>query len=283
MQPIFVGDVQGCAEELEEILGRARARFGTDFELFAVGDLVNRGPFSLRVLRAVRELAEAGRARCVLGNHEISLLRTALGLRAPAPEDRFDDVLGDPEADDWIDWLLTLPLVATGALGEQPFAMVHAAVHPDWNLEQLAERAGRAGAHLAAGRDAARAFLAGPRSADPEADRDVLERLVSCRSVDGPRWWAAPPGGDAIPWHVAWSRRRHDYGVVYGHWSLQGLHVAPGLRGLDTGCVHHGRSGDRALTAWVPDLRRETPFGVPDDHFWRVPARRAYHADARSR
>lgn len=283
MQPIFVGDVQGCAEELEEILARARARFGTGFELWAVGDLVNRGPYSLRVLRAVRELAEAGRARCVLGNHEITLLRTALGLRARSPEDRFDDVLEDPEADDWIDWLLTRPLVAPGVLAAQPFAMVHAAAHPDWTLPELVERADRAAARLASGRGAARAFLSGPRGGEADGDRDVLERLVSCRSVDGPLWWSAPPTGAAQPWHAAWSRRGHDYGVVYGHWSLQGLHVAPGLRGLDTGCVHHGRSGDRALTAWVPDLRRETPFGVPDERFWRVPARRSYYAGPRAR
>ena len=58
----------------------------------------------------------------------------------------------------------------------------------------------------------------------------------------------------------------------------EGLHVAPGLRGLDTGCVHHGRNGDRALTAWLPDERRSTPFGVPDESFWRVPAKRIYYA-----
>src|SRR5690606_41345875 len=71
MQRIFVGDVQGCADEFDELLARARAAFGERFELWLVGDLVNRGPASLRVLRTVRALAEAGRARCVLGNHEL--------------------------------------------------------------------------------------------------------------------------------------------------------------------------------------------------------------------
>ena len=64
---------------------------------------------------------------------------------------------------------------------------------------------------------------------------------------------------------------------------MQGLHVAPGLRGLDTGCVHHGRGRAGVLTAWIPDLRRERPFDLPDENFWSVPARRAYyaHRDAR--
>ena len=74
-----------------------------------------------------------------------------------------------------------------------------------------------------------------------------------------------------------WSRRAPNYGVVYGHWALQGLHVARGLRGLDTGCVHHGRGRDGMLTAWLPPDESETPFELPDDHFWQIPARRVYY------
>jgi hypothetical protein len=76
---------------------------------------------------------------------------------------------------------------------------------------------------------------------------------------------------------------------VYGHWALQGLHVARGLRGLDSACVHHGRPDGRGgttrgfLTAWIPawpgrDGDRE-PFDVPDDRFLQVPARRRYRDD----
>jgi diadenosine tetraphosphatase ApaH/serine/threonine PP2A family protein phosphatase len=77
---------------------------------------------------------------------------------------------------------------------------------------------------------------------------------------------------------MEWSARSHGYGIVYGHWALQGLHVAPGLRGLDTGCVHHGRGRDGVLTAWLPDPSAQTPFDVPDDRFWQEAARRAYYA-----
>jgi hypothetical protein len=89
-----------------------------------------------------------------------------------------------------------------------------------------------------------------------------------------------------VPWHRAWSARGHDYCVVYGHWALQGLHVARGLRGLDTGCVHHGRGRAGMLTAWLPGLARggaageaaSWPFDVPDDRFWQVPALERYVA-----
>ena len=105
--------------------------------------------------------------------------------------------------------------------------------------------------------------------------------MTCARSVKGARcrWSSRPPSEAAgVAWHEAWLERGHDYGVVYGHWSLQGLHVAPGLRGLDTGCVHHGRGRDGYLTAWLPDPDAGTPFSVPDERFWRVRARRAYYA-----
>jgi bis(5'-nucleosyl)-tetraphosphatase (symmetrical) len=278
MQPIFVGDVQGCAEELGELLERARAGFGEAFELWLVGDLVNRGPSNLEPLRRIRELVDAGRARYVLGNHELALLLTAAGLRAPRPYDTFGDVLGAADAADWLEWLRRRPLVVTGRLGAQRFAMAHAAVHPDWDLETLAARARRIEARLGAPAwsDALALLAADPRC---DEDRDLLGRLTQCRSVTRAGAWSAElPGGELEPWHRAWSARAHGYGVVYGHWAMQGLHVAPWLRGLDTGCVHHGRGRGGLLTAWLPDPSARTPFDVPDERFWQVPARRVYYA-----
>jgi bis(5'-nucleosyl)-tetraphosphatase (symmetrical) len=278
---VFVGDVQGCADELDELIERADAAFGAACRFWLVGDLVNRGPFNLRVLRRVRELERAGRAVCVLGNHDLHLLRVAAGLARPGPWDSIGDVLGAPDADEWIEWLRRRPLAATGRLGRQPFAMVHAAVGPDWGLDELERRARAVEARLgAADREAAFRLLA----ADPGRDPDLatLQRVTSCRST-GPAgaWSSQTPelaGAGYRPWHAAWAERRHGYGVVYGHWALQGLHVADGLRGLDTGCVHHGRGHVGELTAWVPDPGRERPFAVPDTGFWRVRARRAYYA-----
>jgi bis(5'-nucleosyl)-tetraphosphatase (symmetrical) len=274
LQRIFVGDVQGCGDELDEVLDRAGRRFGRRYELWTVGDLVNRGPHSLGVLRRVRELAEQGRARSVLGNHDLALVATALGARPLASTDTFTDVLGARDLDDWVEWLRRLPLAAVGRLGDQPFAMLHASVHPDWSLAELSRQAESVSRRLAGSRDDARGLLA-PGGSDPL--HDVLGRLTRCRSVSGDAWSPEPPRAGSVAWHAAWSRRGHDYGVVYGHWSLQGLHVAPKLRGLDTGCVHNGRSGHRSLTAWLPDPRSAAPFDVPDTSFWSIPARRVYY------
>ena len=279
-QRIFVGDVQGCADELDEVLERARRAFGDHLELWVVGDLVNRGPDNVRALERVRALVDAGRGRYVLGNHEIALLRVAAGLRPLSPLDSFSDVLGRTDASEWIEWLRRRPLVVTGRLGRQRFVMAHAAMHPEWDLDELVERARRVEARLGhRDRRELEQLLAADRGRD--ADRDLLGRLTSCRSVGpGEDWSTQPPGdvGADEAWHVRWASRDHRFGVVYGHWSLQGLHVAPWLRGLDTGCVHHGRGRAGTLTAWLPDPDADSPFDLPDDRFWRVPARRAYYA-----
>jgi len=110
-----------------------------------------------------------------------------------------------------------------------------------------------------------------------------LDRVTRCRAVfddAGARWSDETPGEGAQPWHQAWLAQGHDYGVVYGHWALQGLHVAPQLRGLDTGCVHHGRNDGKGgktqgrLTAWLPDA--SAAFDTPDERFWHIDAQRRY-------
>jgi len=299
LQRIFVGDIQGCADEFDELLDRARADFGDQFEIWAVGDLVNRGPHNLRVLRRMRDLVEDGRGRAVLGNHEIGLLRTHAGLRELKPTDTYSDVPTSSHRDDWIEWLRCLPLAVTGCLpvatrkpGATPLAakrcvMVHASVHPDWDIAELERHARSAEVRLADPDPSAwRAFL----GASDEAELDTLSRLVSCRSVmktglsaEGRSWSSRPPErseeSESVAWHCAWSAKGHDYGIVYGHWAQQGLHIEENLRGLDTGCVHHGRGRKGALTAWLPDPNAYAPFGIPDGHLWQIPARRAYYAE----
>ena len=280
-QPIFVGDVQGCADELEVLVERAHDRFGDEFQLQIVGDLINRGPANIRALELVRGLVDAGRCAYVLGNHEIGFLRVALGLGPIKERDTFGEVLADRDAKDWVEWIRRRPLMSCGEIGGYAYVMVHAALHPTARLDDQTAHARAVEARLAA-HDVAevRELLAsdgsGPVAGD---DRDWLGRFTRCRSVDGDRWSSATPAGRFEAWHAAWSREAPDYGVVYGHWALQGLHVAAGLRGLDTGCVHHGRGRDGHLTAWLPPAsgRGAALFALPDEAFWHIPARRRYY------
>ena len=280
MQRIFVGDVQGCGDELAELVARATDAFGDEFALWIAGDLVNRGPDNLGPLALVRGLVEAGRAEYVLGNHEISLLAVEFGLRDLGPNDTFGDVLSGGDAAEWTDWLRCRPLVVPGQIEDQSFAMVHASADPDWSLDDLVEIGGRVRQRLSASREAAREFLAADPAIDPL--RDALGRMTRCRSVtpDGD-WSSQEPETPERAWHSVWATRSHDYGLVYGHWARQGLHVDVGLRGLDTGCVHHGRGRDGFLTAWLPEStpreKGRRAFDLPDDRFWQIPAKRRYY------
>lgn len=292
---IFIGDVQGCADELEDLIARAASELGDDFEVWSVGDLINRGPDNRRVLERMRTLHADGRARIVLGNHEIGLLMRWLGVRGGSTADTTDDILAAPDREDWIHWLRGLPLVETGELDGQPFAMVHASVHPDWDLADLVAHARRAEEPLREFEpDELRRWLrATPGGSASAPERDDLDRLTRGRSVvDAAGSWSDRlPEKSANAWHRRWAKRKHAYGIVYGHWALQGLHVAPGLRGLDTACVHHGREDERGgrtkgyLTAWIPRtdaIRRAglAHFGVPDDRFLQVKAKRRYRQGA---
>ena len=283
-QHVFVGDIQGCADEFDELLDRLRNRFGDEFVLHSVGDLVNRGPDNLRVLERMRALVAAGRGHHVLGNHEIALISILLGIRGLAERDSVADVVESAEAQDWLEWLRARPLAEAGDLGGQAYLTVHASVSPDWSIARCLEAAARVQTHLAEpDLDRVRRFLGeSPGDAAPDSDRDVLGRLVSCRWVRAGGWFSKTPSGDeGEPWHRAWQRQGHDYGIVYGHWATQGLHVAHGLRGLDTGCVHHGRGRDGFLTAWLPAAAEESggvlPFDVAEPPLWQIPARRRYY------
>ena len=278
MQRVFAGDVQGCADELDDLVARAHAEIGSEFELWLVGDLVNRGPASLRALRAARALLDAGRARIVLGNHELALLRVALGLRTLRAGDTFRDVL--ESGGDEIDWLRTLPIVATGRVGGSRFAMLHASAPPGVDLETLERDATRVSERLAASRGEAARLLAAERERD--ADADLLARVTRCRSIDARgRWSSREPARAGDAWHARWRAESPRFSIVYGHWATQGLHVERGLRGLDTGCVYHGVHGDRFLTAWLPSDGDRDAFATPDARFWRVPARARYLQDER--
>src|SRR5674476_608699 len=97
-----VGDVQGCHAELLQLLDRIGFDQVTD-QLWLVGDLVNRGPDSLEVLRLVKSLGES--AITVLGNHDLHLLAVAEGVAELNRNDTLDEILDAPDRDELLHWL----------------------------------------------------------------------------------------------------------------------------------------------------------------------------------
>src|SRR5258706_15067630 len=103
-----IGDIQGCHAEFCQLLDLIGFSARND-RLWLVGDLVNRGPESLQVLREVIALGDA--ASTVLGNHDFHLLTIAAGHRKPHRGDTLDAILAAPDREVLVDWLARRPLV----------------------------------------------------------------------------------------------------------------------------------------------------------------------------
>jgi bis(5'-nucleosyl)-tetraphosphatase (symmetrical) len=242
-----VGDIQGCDEELQALLGRLK--FSPDRDrLWLVGDLVNRGPGSLAALRRVRSLGD--NAVVVLGNHDLHLLAVAHGARRRRQSDTLDEVLAAPDREALLEWLITRPL----AHAEGADLMVHAGVVPQWNVALT----------LTLAREVGEALRRDPRALfdhmyGNEPDRwherlsgmarlrfaiNVLTRLRVC-TADGRvdltiKGEPPPPPSPLRPWFAHAGRASREARVIFGHWSALGLVREPGLIGLDTGCVWGG-------------------------------------------
>ncbi|MDH4181261.1 MAG: symmetrical bis(5'-nucleosyl)-tetraphosphatase, partial [Betaproteobacteria bacterium] len=160
-----IGDIQGCHAEFRQLLDLIGFSPSAD-RLWLVGDLVNRGPDSLAVLRDVKALGEA--AVTVLGNHDLHLLTVAAGHRRAHRDDTIDAILAAPDRDELLDWLARRPL----AVVEGDAMMVHAGVLPGWTPATALMLSREVEAKL--GSDDAHRFLGVLYGDEPAAWRDEL-------------------------------------------------------------------------------------------------------------
>ncbi|MBM4127257.1 MAG: symmetrical bis(5'-nucleosyl)-tetraphosphatase [Nitrospira sp.] len=245
MATYAIGDVQGCYEPLQRLLQQIRFNPESD-RLWFVGDLVNRGPDSLSVLRYIKGLGD--RAIAVLGNHELFLLAVAEQLVPVRPEDTLQAILAAPDCDKLLTWLRHQRLFYR----EDSLAMVHAGLLPQWSIdetEQLADEV-EAGLRGPTYQDVLRALYPSKHlqwSADLTGPTrlatiiKVLTRLRAC-SPDGQMessYNGSPeriPAG-YFPWFKIPGRRHEQTTIVCGHWAALGLHCEAHLLAIDSGCV----------------------------------------------
>jgi bis(5'-nucleosyl)-tetraphosphatase (symmetrical) len=248
MATYAIGDLQGCWLSLQALLDRVGYDPAED-RLWLVGDLVNRGPGSLEVLRFVRDLGE--RATVVLGNHDLHLLARAAGCRKPGKRDTLDRVLAAPDRDDLLDWLRAQPFVHR----EDGFLLVHAGLLPQWTGQDAERISSEASSFLQSeGVAAIREHSRDPRASSwDEGLRDGLRAAAAINAFTALRCCTA--GGEMdlehagapedsregrLAWHAVPGRRSSDETVVCGHWAAQGLVIQEELICLDSGCVWGG-------------------------------------------
>ncbi len=248
MATYAVGDIQGCFDALQRLL--RRVRFSPRDRLWLAGDLVNRGPDSLAVLRWARSMG--GRVTAVLGNHDLHLLAVSYGLGPKKHRDTLAPILEAPDRDELLGWLRRQKLMHR----ELGYVMVHAGLLPQWSVSQA----------LSLAREIEEA-LRGPRPArlfetmygdeparwsdalrGPDRRRVIINAMTRMRlltpsgkidlSYSG-ALEGAPKG--LVPWFDFPGRRSARVPIVCGHWAALGLVTRPDLYSLDTGCTW-GRS-----------------------------------------
>ena len=203
MSTIFIGDIHGCAQELEQLLNEV-GYAESDDRLLLTGDAFSRGPLPLRVWEIIRETG----TEMVLGNHDDRLLRQLTRSR----EGRDIDFAHDDQrftfdqlstvAGPLLRWLSERPLW----VDEAAFLLVHAGINPADGLEQTTRK-----------------------------ELLTIRTWPPVKGVVGPRWHDVVDPGDLslivfghdAPGGLVFKKRDGDEGRPY-------------ILGLDSGCVYGG-------------------------------------------
>ena len=248
MAVYLIGDVQGCDEALGRLLQTLDFSPSRD-SLYLLGDLVNRGPDSLGVLRRMQALQ--GSAHCLLGNHDLHTLALAAGVRRTSRMDTLDALLLAPDRDGLMNWLRqqAMALQAHGVL------MVHAGVLPQWSATDTLTLAAEVeqvlrGPHW-------KDFLTQMYGNEPARWDGTLQGVARLRVIvnaltrlrfctaDGTMEFDSKEGAQGapagfMPWFDVPDRRTAADVVAFGHWSTLGWLGRSDVLALDTGCVWGG-------------------------------------------
>ena len=252
MAMYLIGDVQGCDAPLQRLLDTIAFSPSRD-TIYLLGDLVNRGPESDKVLR--RLMAYGSSARCLLGNHDLHLLAVAHGARAVQRNDTLDCILNAPDRADLLGWLQQQHLALELATPQTRWLMVHAGVLPQWSAQQTLALAAEV-EEMLRGPQATTFFhqMYGNTPAHWSDDLqgmgrlrvvvNALTRLRFC-SADGVMEFKTKEGAGTapagyMPWFDAPGRKTQNCTLAFGHWSTLGWLGRSDVFSLDSGCVWGG-------------------------------------------
>lgn len=267
MATYAIGDVQGCYLPLMQLLDIIQFDPAQD-TLWFTGDLVNRGPQSLAVLRFIRDLGD--KHRVVLGNHDLHLLAVASGQASVNDSDTLNYILQASDKDALVSWLQKQPLlVHDDCLG---YAMSHAGLAPQWTIVEAKAHSDEI--HDMLQSDNANHFFAHMYGNQPDVWSDELVGVDRWRCIvnyftrmrycyaDGRldlnfKGQVKDRSKELIPWFDINTRANKDTKIIFGHWAaLNGQADTDNVFALDTGCVWGNR-----LTAMR--LEDEMRFSTP--------------------
>jgi bis(5'-nucleosyl)-tetraphosphatase (symmetrical) len=257
MSSYVIGDVQGCYDELCELLSKISFNPQTD-TLYFLGDLINRGPKNLETINLIRSLP---RSSTVLGNHDLHFLAVASGCRQPSNKDTFEDILNSSDLAAIVDWFRQQPLVHSN--DEFNCTFVHAGIPHIWTVEKANTLAREVETVLKG--DGFVEFLENMYGNTPAIWHDALEGSMRHRTITNylTRMRFSSDEGELelshkskdrpkgfSPW-FNFARNENDL-ILFGHWAaLEGSSGKENMLALDTGCVW-----GRELTAYCLENKR---------------------------
>jgi len=255
MATYAIGDIQGCYKPLQQLLDKIAFNPATD-RLWSAGDMVNRGPDSLAVLRFFKNLDDS--AVAVLGNHDLHLLAVAHGNREKhRSSDTLDAVLQAPDQAELIEWLRQRPFLHHDSVLD--YTLIHAGLAPQWDLAMARACAGELESALRGKHylDYLQTLYGNPKQGWSNKLRGqarlqfmtaIFTRLRYCDRKGAPlfKYKMAPQSPTATQdtvysWFEHPKRASRDCRLVFGHWATLGLYQGNNVIGLDSGCVWGGQ------------------------------------------
>lgn len=266
MADYAIGDIQGCYESFRQLLEKIHFDEKTD-RLWFVGDLVNRGPQSLEVLRFIKNLAV--KPRITLGNHDLYFLaRLFTDLKHSNSDDTLHALLCAPDRYELGHWLRGQSILYHDM--SLNIVMCHAGIAPNWTLTQAKALAKELESALQGAQYQnflAHMFGHHPQYWSPHLTGNDRLRVICnyftrmrCCNAQGHlelHYKGSPltaPQG-LYPWYAVPHRTEIEADIVFGHWAaLEGKCPHPKIYAVDTGCLWGGpltalRLQDKYLTA----------------------------------
>ncbi len=251
MSTYVIGDVQGCFDELQELVEYISFNPKKD-QLWFVGDLVNRGPQSLETLRWVKSLGNS--AVTVLGNHDLHLLAAHAGAKEISRTSSLQSALQARDINALVEWLRCQPLIQYNK--QLNFAMVHAGLAPQWSVKDAIRYAKEVEIVLRSNKY--KDFLYNMYGDQPNQWDGRLKGWNRLRTITNfmtrVRYCTnkgvmsftdkGPPGSQSTgmkPWYEITQRKSQDTTVVFGHWSTLGYVNDYNIISTDTGCLWGGQ------------------------------------------
>lgn len=253
MANYVVGDIQGCYQPLRLLLDKVAFNPSRDV-LWSVGDMVNRGPQSLEVLRFLSKLDSAFVG--VLGNHDLHFLAISRNANPEAKIKTLKPLLDAPDCMPLAEWVRRRPLSYQQELrtdqGLKKILMVHAGIAPSWNTATAPALAREVEDEIRGSRYVS--FLRGMYGDRPDRWHDGLtgiERLRTITNVLTRLRFCTPEGQMNLnvkteadtappgyrPWFEYQTLAPNEL-MLFGHWAtLDGATHRDDIQGLDTGCV----------------------------------------------